>query len=299
MNFLKSPRTLKRMMLYRSEGPRIIRQNYRNFFGEELTDSPRTISEKINHRMIDLHRQDNPTFTRLADKLLVRDFVKERVGEEHLSDLLWSGTNPAKIPFDTLPDRCMAKTNHASGFNCLLERPVDRSAVVRKFRRWLRSNYYFACREAQYRKIKPSILIEPFIDGEMSEWPYDYRLWCFNGKPEAIQVDNHAHDVNPFFDLDWNRLPFSYRNLDFPGEIPRPRNLRKMIEIAASLSAGFDFVRVDLFHTSERIIFGELTFTPLAGLLKFIPARWDGILGEKWKVQPARANAAATWQNTG
>jgi hypothetical protein len=72
-----------------------------------------------------------------------------------------------------------------------------------------------------------------------------------------------------------------------------------MIEIAAALSAGFDFVRVDLFHTNERIIFGELTFTPLAGLLKFMPASWDGILGEKWKVKPARAGTAAPWQNAG
>lgn len=275
------------MMLYRLEGPSVIRRNYRNFFGKELTENPKTLTEKIAYRMIDLHRQDNPLFTRLADKLAVRDFVKERVGEKYLADIIWSGTDPARIPFEMLPDRCMAKTNHASGCNYVLARPVDRRAVIRRFRKWLQSNYYFVCREAQYRKIRPSILIEPFVNEGALEWPYDYRFWCFGGKPEVIQVDNHAHDINPFFDLDWNRLPFSYRDYDFAGEIPRPRNLPEMIEIAAALSSGFDFVRVDLFHTDERVVFGELTFTPVAGRLKFLPARWDGILGEKWPVRPA------------
>jgi hypothetical protein len=42
----------------------------------------------------------------------VRDFVKERIGEEYLPAILWEGTDPANIPFDSLPDKCVAKTNH-------------------------------------------------------------------------------------------------------------------------------------------------------------------------------------------
>lgn len=286
MDFLEYVRTLKRNALYRHEGPKFIRRNYKWFFGKELPDNPTTFTEKVCHKMISLHVQDNPMLTRLADKILVRDFVEERIGREYINPIIWQGTDPSHIPFDSLPDKCMAKTNHGSGFNYVLARPVDRQAVNLQFRKWLHENYYFVGREIQYKKITPSILIEPFIIEDGSEWPHDYRFWCFGGRLEFIQADNHAHDINTFFDMDWNRLPFYYRNCDLDIDIPKPRRLPEMIEVATRLSYGFDFVRVDLFHTNERIIFGEMTFMPLAGMMRFIPPCWDRILGEKWQMSP-------------
>lgn len=284
MGFFVSARMLKRGVLYRHEGPKKIRSQYRSFFGKELTDNPITLTEKLHQRMINLHRHDNPVFTRLTDKLEVRGFVKERIGEKYLLDLIWEGVDPADIPFDDLPDRCMAKTNHGSAFNHALLRPVDRELAVRQLREWLGKNYYFLHREAQYRKIAPRILIQPFMERE-GEWFYDYRLWCFDGKVEVIHVDNHLHTINPFYDVDWNRLPFGYRDHDFRGHVPRPSHLDEMLEVAAKLSRGFDFVRVDLFHVGERVIFGEMTFTPLAGKMRIVPECWDAALGEKWTLQ--------------
>jgi hypothetical protein len=46
----------------------------------------------------------------------------------------------------------------------------------------------------------------------------------------------------------------------------KPKKLSKMIEIAENLSKGFTFVRVDLYYSNDSIYFGELTFTPAAGL---------------------------------
>ncbi len=287
MNLLKSVRMLKRRALYRYEGPRKIRSDYRRFFGKELAEQPTTLTEKIAHRMIDLHRRDNPAFTRLADKIEVNDFVKERVGERYLLDIIWQGTDPGAIPFDSLPDKCMAKTNHEFGFNHALIRPFDRELAIRQLREWLRRNYYFVGREAQYLKIKRRILIQPFIEEEDGARPLDYRLWCFDGKPEFIQADDQAHSINPFFDTDWNRLPFSYRDYDFAGVIARPSRLDEMLEVAAALSQGFDFVRVDLFNVRDRVIFGEMTFTPVVGKMRFMPEHWDRELGEKWRFQPA------------
>ena len=55
-----------------------------------------------------------------------------------------------------------------------------------------------------------------------------------------------------------------------------------MISIASRLSAGFNFVRVDLYNVDGKIYFGELTFTPTAGELKLRPESWDLKLGQKW-----------------
>jgi hypothetical protein len=52
-----------------------------------------------------------------------------------------------------------------------------------------------------------------------------------------------------------------------------------------------DFVRVDLYNVNGRIVFGELTNYPAAGLDPFYPAEFDAVFGSKWRV-PARYEQA-------
>ena len=54
-----------------------------------------------------------------------------------------------------------------------------------------------------------------------------------------------------------------------------------MKEIAANLSKGFPFVRVDLYSIDGKIYFSEFTFFSDAGYQRFYPEKWDLILGEK------------------
>ena len=76
--------------------------------------------------------------------------------------------------------------------------------------------------------------------------------------------------------------------------IPRPANLERMLEVAARLSDGHDFVRVDLYHVQGRVYFGEMTFTPTRGVLKFKPDAWDRVLGELWLGAPASPRPSAS-----
>ena len=55
-----------------------------------------------------------------------------------------------------------------------------------------------------------------------------------------------------------------------------------MLLIARKLSGEFGYVRVDLYNVGGRVYFGELTFTPAGGILKFGLDHWDLALGEKW-----------------
>ena len=68
--------------------------------------------------------------------------------------------------------------------------------------------------------------------------------------------------------------------------IKKPENFQSMVEIANKLSADFDFVRVDLYNIKGKILFNEMTFTPVAGEAKFEPQSWDTKLGDLWKVDP-------------
>lgn len=279
---IETARTIKRRIFRSVDGPKAIRSEFNRFHGRPLPDIPETFTEHLYHRMIALHGQGNPEFTRLSDKYLAREFIRERIGERYLVALLWNGTDPRQIPFDALPDVSMAKTNHASGMTMVLRRPIDRTAVIDQFDKWLATNYYWITRELQYLEIKPRIMVEEFLDDGNAGGPLDYRFWCFHGKPALIQVDDKAHTINPFFDLEWNDTGLSYRSWDARRDIPRPGRLDEMIVVAQALSEGFDFVRVDLFDVKGRVVAGELTFTPVIGQLDFRPKSWDSHLGKLW-----------------
>ena len=99
---------------------------------------------------------------------------------------------------------------------------------------------------------------------------------------ELIQVDDGS-PFNPFYDRCWTKVNLSYRHGAEPtSHWPAPENLKQMLQVADTLAAPFGFVRVDLYNLGERLVFSELTFTPLAGDLWLTPSSWDHDLGALW-----------------
>ena len=282
---LNKLRSVKRRLMRRSEGEDILLKRYVRVHGKQLNlTNPQNFTEKLFCRMISLNRGHNPIFTQLADKYTARAYVSNKVGEQHLVKVLWHGTDPSAIPFDTLPAEYVIKTNHGSSNIIVVKGKPDRIDVISRLSGWLNSNYYWSYREYHYYHIKPRVMIEEYLRNQDGSGPLDYRFWCFNGIPEVIQVDNRAHDINPFFDTQWNQLDLYYREGISRPAIARPINFEQMISIASRLSAGFDFVRIDLYNLNGKIYFGEATFTPTAGELKIRPESWDLKLGEKWEM---------------
>lgn len=74
---------------------------------------PKTFNEKL--QWIKLYDRD-PLYTQLVDKYTVRDYVAEKIGEEHLIPLVggpWSTVD--EIDFDALPNEFVLKASHDSG----------------------------------------------------------------------------------------------------------------------------------------------------------------------------------------
>ncbi|UVT19553.1 MAG: hypothetical protein H8K03_17445 [Nitrospira sp.] len=281
-------RNLKRGLLRRSEGEAILLRRYIRVHGRPLNlKSPSTFTEKLFRRMITLNRNPNPHFTLVSDKYAARALVASKVGEQHLVKLFWHGEDPRAIPFDSLPTEYVVKTNHGSAQVIVVKGVADRADITGKLSNWLKKNFYWSSREAQYYDIKPKIMIEEYLRNQDGSGPLDYRFWCFNGVPEVIQVDNHAHDINPFFDVHWNLLDLYYREGVARPLIPKPIDFERMLAVASQLSDGFDFVRVDLYNIDGRICFGEFTLTPTSGSLTLRPHSWDMKLGEKWALKSA------------
>ena len=116
----------------------------------------------------------------------------------------------------------------------------------------------------------------------------DYKVFCFDGKPQLIQVDYDRYNGHKrqFFDCDWNRMGISFH---FPSDttkvIPRPSVLEKMLELAQKLSAGFPHLRTDFYIVGERLYVGEMTFFHGTGFGKWWPEGTDGWLGQFLKIQ--------------
>ncbi|MDH5739618.1 MAG: hypothetical protein OEY77_04770 [Nitrospira sp.] len=277
-------RSLRRRVRRRSEGEEFLLRRYVRIHGKPLNlENPQTFTEKLFWRMITWNRGDMPPrFTQLADKYAVREYVASTIGEEHLIKLLWKGDEPRAIPFDRLPSDYVIKPSHAAGQVIIVNGQANRKDIIQRVAGWLANNYYWHGRESQYYRIKPRIVIEECLKNEDGSPPLDYKIYCFNGVPDQIIVRNHTHDIHPIFDPTWNLLDLIVSGCNARPLVPKPSNLDEMLALAAKLSAGFGFVRVDLYNVKGRIYFGELTFTPAAGILKYTPESWDLRHGEKW-----------------
>lgn len=272
-----------------SRYPGELKRWYRRATGNKLNlKNPQTFNEKIQWMKL---YDATPLKTRLADKYLVREWVKEKIGEEYLVPLLGVWDSFDEIDFDSLPDRFALKANHGSGWNIIVKdkSKFDREAAKAKFDRWMKTNFAFSGGfEMHYMNIPPKIIAEKYI--ENVDGLKDYRFYCFNGKPCQVWVDiysgtpNHLRSV---FDMDWNPVPLK---CTWPegGELlkKKPASFDKMKEFAAMLCQDFAFVRVDFFDVDGKLYMGEMTFTPMSGQGRFEPPEWDLKLGEILKLPP-------------
>ncbi len=116
--------------------------------------------------------------------------------------------------------------------------------------------------------------------------PDDYKLFVFHGRCRFIQVDagRFGGRTQDFFDAEWNHLPMSGGPAWADPEPPRPARFDEMISIAERLGQDTDFVRVDLYHLPDRVVFGELTSYPAGGDSPFDPESFDLEFGRHWTV---------------
>lgn len=248
--------------------------------------TPKTFSEKTNWRK--LHQRD-PRFTLYSDKVAVKDEIARLVGREHVVPTLWVGERPEDIPFDSLEPPYVIKVNHGYGSNIFIRRreDVDVESIRRGLRGHLRHPHGLNMRQWGYYDIPRRIIIERMLDIFGGDGPEDYKFFVYHGHAHFIQVnvDRWGRDLLAFYDRGWNKLTLiSHRAFQQP--LQRPSFLEEMLEIAEKIGSGFDFVRVDLYHASGTVYFGETTFYHSAGYSKPLSGALDMKFGEPWRVVP-------------
>ena len=256
---------------------------YKKNIGKKLNfDNPKTFNEKLQWLKI---YDRNPLYVKLVDKYEVRNYIKEKIGEEYLIPLIGVYNRFEDIKFELLPNQFVLKCTHDSGgvFVCKDKEKCDFMEMKNKVNKLLKRNFFYQSREWPYKEVKHKIIIEKYMQEDGKAELTDYKLMCFNGKVKCTLVCSDRNSKSglrkDFYDTNWNRLPFQKHGKNLEHQMPKPENYELMVQLAEKLARDFKFLRVDLYEISGKIYFGELTLYPGAGIEKFEPSEWDEILG--------------------
>lgn len=248
---------------------------YRHKFGKWLNlKNPRTSNEKVLWLKLNTY-YNNPLITQCADKYAVRQYVEDNGCREILNDLLGVWSNPDDVDFEILPDKFVLKSNYFCHLNliCIDKSKLDIASTRKELKRWMHNNDHLIRSEMQYEHIPRKIIAERFIETDNNTSPNDYKIYCCNGKPLFVMVCiGRTETEKPrfyYFDTTGKlQSELSKDGINAPEDLiyTLPIGWKEMIHYAEILSQPFPFVRADFYLENGRTIFGELTFTPSAGL---------------------------------
>jgi hypothetical protein len=250
--------------------------------------NPQTFNEKLNWMKIYYH---NPIFSKLVDKYEVKKIVADIIGEEHIIPTLGVWDNVEDINFDSLPQQFVLKCTHDSGglVVCKDKLKLNIEAARQKLAKAMKRNYYAVSREWGYKYVTPRIIAEKFMEDNETHALNDFKFFCFNGKVKMLYVaTDRASDVKfNWFDRDFKSLDIVNSHPTNTNMPQKPRTFEKMVELAEKLSAGYPFIRVDLYEVNGSVYFGEYTLYHMGGTTPFEPEEWDYKIGS-WINLPSK-----------
>jgi len=247
-------------------------------------DDVRTYCEKLQYLKL-FNRRDE--YTKMADKISVREYVKEKIKDDICVDIIQIWNDSGEIDFCSLPDKFVLKCNHDSGSYviCKDKNTFDYVKAIRKMENCLKRNYYYEFREWPYLNIQPKVFAEKYIEGENGTYPIDYKVHCFDGKPYflTICVDRETRERDVYADVEKKLIDISDKpNYLNDGYVfPDDDIWDKLLEYAGILSEGIPYVRVDFIVAYRKIYFTEMTFFPSAGFDRDWKADFQLELGRK------------------
>ena len=239
-----------------------------------------------------------PLMRDCTDKVKVRDFVREKIGDEYLKPALQIVRNEKlevrsdnsisnsslltpnlfdKVDFEKLPDSFVIKCNHGCKWHYIIknkEEYLKNKRLVDITRRnitgWLEQDYSFwGGFEMQYHGIEPKILIEPLLREKINIKCKQIQVYCFYGYPKLF--------VKFYGD---SSISLYNENLEFINDILSPDDvkinnsadylIKQTVDLSKKLSKDFIFVRVDWMIYNNKLFFEELTFSPYSGFKNFL-----------------------------
>lgn len=265
-----------------------LKKKFKAIMGRELDlEEPKTLNEKLQWLKLYFRKEELCVY---VDKYLVREYIRQMIGEEYLIPLIGVWDKVEDIDFDNLPNQFVLKCNHNSGtgmYICTDKSKMDIKDVKKQLKKGMEEDYYLIHREWPYKNVPRKIIAEKYMTDGNVEGINDYKLQCFDGKFDSVFVCVGRQSKEGvkfhYFDRDWNYLPYCpYDDVDGSGlEYLKPKNYKLMIEIAEKLAKDLPEVRVDLYEIGGKVYFGEMTFFSQSGFDTDITYESDLVMGSK------------------
>ena len=281
---------LKQLRKMRFLPPKIYtRISYEYYTGKNLNlENPTEFNEKIQWLKVYYHPK---ILNQMVDKFAVREYVKNKIGEEYLNEMYGVYENPDDVPFDEFPNKFVIKATHTSSHNLIVtdKTNLNKKDAIKSFRKWLGKNQYYRIgQEWAYKDVPPRLIAEKFLKNNEERSLIDYKFYCFSGVAKFLEVhlDRADDHKRGFYDFNFEPLPYRYVSLEksISRKVEKPSNLDEMIKLSEILADKFPFVRVDFYSIEGKTIFGEMTFYPSDGRKDFIPAEYNDIIGSYIKL---------------
>ena len=164
----------------------------------------------LNDRLYFMKTSDeilNPLRILVSDKEYAKIYIGNRVGDEVNVPTL--AILRDEIPTTHYyPDRCIIKPTHLSGE--VIVRRHGEQIDLRLIRKWFAQSLYRTTREANYRYLKPKVIVEPIIFND--ENLLDFKIFCVNGQPKLIQVhmDRWINHTQSFYTISWEKHNYKF-----------------------------------------------------------------------------------------
>ncbi len=245
---------------------------YRHVRGCSLNlKNPRTYNECVHYLKL-FH--ETPLMIQCGDKYGVRAYVQTKGCPELLNEHYGVYDHADEIDFSGLPGKFVLKITNACGYNVICDKAdLDEQCVRKQLTKWQQRPFGLATAEPHYSKMRSRIICERFLVDAQTGTLNDYRIHCLNGVPVYIAATN-VQRTGPYrvlrFDFERNVINIAgeaYPEADLLSMIPDDALLAQLHAYAARLSEGLTLVRIDFYVVNGRVLLGEMTFTPGAGLL--------------------------------
>ncbi len=283
---LPVPLLLKRQKYFASLSPDEQKSELSDFYENAIghkpnLETPETFTEKIQWMKFN---QSTEIKGLLSDKYEAPKYAAEKYPDIKIIPQLGVWDKAEDIDFDKLPAQFVLKCNHGSAMNIIVKdkSKLNISKTRKKLNDWLKVDFDMVngMYENHYKFINRKIIAETYIeepDGNL----HDYKFHCFGGEPKFIEFIgdrlSNTHTIHSsIYTADWKKTNISF-NDDTPYEcdFAVPEKLPQMLELAKQMAKDFNYVRVDFYYIQNEIYFGELTFTPDSGMIKFNPEKTD------------------------
>lgn len=122
--------------------------------------------------------------------------------------------------------------------------------------------------------------------------PLDYKIHCFGNRARLIHIDDKnaisfdpLHRRQSWLARDWGHAPYSMRSaVEHPnGPVAKPKDLNVMYDLADEIAKDLgDYVRVDMYATTQGPVLGEISSFTHAGL--GFTNYGETVLGQCWEI---------------